>query len=415
MLRGLLFKRPRLVRPVFYGWVLTWLLGPTQLVTWGVVYYTFSVLLTPMRAAMGWSSAQVTGAFSLGVLVSGASSVLVGQWLDQRGPRLLMIGGVCLATLLVGAWSQVRSLAGLYAVWIGLGLVTPAVTYDPAFWVVTRWFLGDQASARNRAMTVLTLFGGLASTAFIPIATALHMAFGWRTALQMLAVLLAACTLVPYGLLLKGRPPPLGPISAQHAPVGLGWNQVLRGGAFWSLTLPLMLTSGAWSALTVHFVSYALSRQIGAALVATAAALVGVLQVVGRLGIVPLGDRFPARRLTAVLCGFQAAAMVSLLVLPSPAGLIGYAVCFGIGHGVMTPMRVTLIADAFGVGRYGTLAGAIKLITTLASALAPVAVGMLVTSTGSYTTALIVIMSFSLVAGALLLRPAAAGTDKMVA
>ena len=393
-----------LKRPVYYGWVLTWLLGPTQLVTWGIVYYTFGVLLAPMRAEMGWSSAEVTGAFSLGLLAGGVSSVVVGRWLDVRGPRLLMIGGVCLSVALVAAWSQVRTLPALYAVWLGLGLVMPAVTYDPAFWVITRWFSGEHARQRGKAMTVLTFFGGLASTAFIPITTALHTALGWRTALLDLAIFLAAVTLIPYVVLLKGQPPALTSTSTPHARTHLDWRQLLRNGGFWRLAVPLMLTSMAWSAISVHFVSYALSRKLDATFVATAAALVGVMQVVGRLIFVPLGDRVAAKYLAATLCSFQAAAIVSLLTLPPQIGLIGYAVCFGIGHGAMTPMRVTLVADAFGVARYGTIAGAIKLISTLTSALAPVAVGVAVTASGNYTPVLAVVMTLSLVAATLLLR-----------
>ena len=91
-------------------------------------------------------------------------------------------------------------------------------------------------------------------------------------------------------------------------------------------------------------------------------------------------------------------------MLPSQIGLIGYAMCFGIGHGAMTPMRVTLVVDAFGVARYGTVAGVIKLISTLTSAFAPVAVGVAVTILGTYTPVLVVVIALSLVASGLLLH-----------
>jgi hypothetical protein len=52
-------------------------------------------------------------------------------------------------------------------VFAGLGLAMAAVLYDPAFAVLAVWF--DRR--RRRAMTMLTLVAGLASTIFVPLAT----------------------------------------------------------------------------------------------------------------------------------------------------------------------------------------------------------------------------------------------------
>src|SRR5205814_147055 len=98
------------VRRLYYGWVLVLTLGVTETISWGVLYYGFSVFVVPMQADMGWSRADTTGAFSLALLLSGLAALPVGRWVDQHGTRLLMTVGACAATLLVLGWSTVGSL-----------------------------------------------------------------------------------------------------------------------------------------------------------------------------------------------------------------------------------------------------------------------------------------------------------------
>src|SRR2546423_10079745 len=66
--------RPGIVTTVFtrrlsYPWLLTLTLGFTETVSWGVLYYAFSVFVGPMQAELGWSRAELTGAFSLALLL----------------------------------------------------------------------------------------------------------------------------------------------------------------------------------------------------------------------------------------------------------------------------------------------------------------------------------------------------------
>src|SRR5439155_6133231 len=107
---------------LYYGWVLVATLGVTQTITWGIVYYSFSVFLPAMEADLGWSRGAMTGAFSLATLLSGICAAPVGRWLDAHGPRLLMTAGSIAAALLVLAWSRVASLGQFYVVWILIGI-----------------------------------------------------------------------------------------------------------------------------------------------------------------------------------------------------------------------------------------------------------------------------------------------------
>src|SRR6266571_2312589 len=107
---------------LYYGWVLIVTLGLTETISWGVLYYAFTVYLAPMEAELGWSRGDMTGAFSLAVLLSGLAAIPVGRWLDRHGPRLLMTLGSIVGSLLVVAWSGVSNLEQLYLIWAGIGL-----------------------------------------------------------------------------------------------------------------------------------------------------------------------------------------------------------------------------------------------------------------------------------------------------
>src|SRR3712207_6177623 len=117
-------------------WRIVGALAVTVTASYGILYYAFAAFLVSMQRDLGHSAAELTGAFSLAILVSGAAGIAVGRWLDCRSPRALMTGGSATAALLVLAWSQVEALWAFYVVWFGLGLAMAAVLYEAAFTVV---------------------------------------------------------------------------------------------------------------------------------------------------------------------------------------------------------------------------------------------------------------------------------------
>ncbi len=153
-------------RGIYYGWVIVVALALTETISWGILFYTFAVVMPAMEAELGWSRVAMTGAFSLALLASGLAAPLVGRWLDRRGPRLLMTLGSVVATLLVVAWSAVEHLASFYLIWLGIGIAMAAVLYEPAFVVVNAWFVRQ----RGRALASITFVAAFASVIFIPLA-----------------------------------------------------------------------------------------------------------------------------------------------------------------------------------------------------------------------------------------------------
>ena len=164
-------------RPLSLGRFSGWLSVP-QLITWGSVFYTFSLLMAPLEAELGMTRAQSSLAFSLALLAEGVMAYAVGRWIDQGHERVVMTVGSLWTAAGLLAHSRIDSLAGFYAVWIWLGIGLAATLYNPAFAVVTRRFPQDF----RRAIITLTFLGGLASTVFIPLVTWWIDLWGWRQA-----------------------------------------------------------------------------------------------------------------------------------------------------------------------------------------------------------------------------------------
>jgi len=76
-----------------FPWPLVSALALAQLVAWGTFYYAFAILMTPMGVELGWSKADMNGALSLGLAVTGTASFAVGRWIDLHGGRTLMALG----------------------------------------------------------------------------------------------------------------------------------------------------------------------------------------------------------------------------------------------------------------------------------------------------------------------------------
>ena len=72
------------------AWSIVGALSVTETVSWGILYYAFAAFLLPMRDDLGFSTAQLTGAYSLALAVSAAAGIAVGRYLDRHSPRALM-------------------------------------------------------------------------------------------------------------------------------------------------------------------------------------------------------------------------------------------------------------------------------------------------------------------------------------
>jgi MFS family permease len=318
--------------------------------------------------------------------------------------------GTVASVILLVVLSQVTSLVQFYVVWALLGLVMATVLYEPAFVVITAWF----ERQRTRAMMIVTLMAGLASTIFFPVAAWLIEQMGWRPALLALAAFLAVTVIVPYALLLRRRPEDIGQhvdgdatAHAAHAAARrvhkLSVGEALRQPSFRWLAVAFGLNSLASIAVYTHLIAYMHDRGFEPTLAASLAGLVGAMQVVGRIILGILGDRVPLRVNAAVVLALQPAAFLILLLAPGIVGLATFVALFGASRGAVTLVRPAFVADIYGRERYGTIAGALAAFVTIATAAAPLSAGAAYDFFGAYDPLLWTFAALSLGAAGVVL------------
>jgi MFS family permease len=395
------------ITPERYGWVIVATLSVTETVTWGIVYYGFPVFLRPMEQDLGASRVAVTGAFSVGLGVSALAALPVGRWIDRHGARGLMTAGSCLATLLMFAWARVHGLPALYAVWFGLGVAMAATLYEPAFAAVVSWF----PRGRDRALLIVTLAAGLASTIFMPIEAWLLSRVGWRSAVTILTVVLGVITIPMHAGLLRRAPASPTRSRAESTPPapvpGMTLAAARQTPVFWALAAAFFVSNFATAALSTHLIPYLVGRGYSPAIAAAVIGWMGAMQLPGRLLFVPISARLGARVMVAAVFVAQALGIAQLPLL----GLIGTLMPFiflqGAANGMATLARATSLAEFFGARHYGAIAGAVALGANGARAIGPVGASLLWVGLGSYPAVFWLLAASLVMAAAALLASGA--------
>ena len=383
-----------------------WLSLP-QLITWGSVFYTFSLLMTPLEAELGMDRAESSLAFSLALLAEGLMAYRVGRWIDAGHERLVMtLGSVWVGLGLLGH-SWVDTVAGFYAAWIWLGLGMAATLYNPAFAVVTRRFAQDF----RRAIITLTFLGGLASTVFIPLFAWWMELWGWRQALWALAALQLLVCAPLHGWLLQGAPRPdpshnhlartqhaapahtTTPTPTTATPV----REHLRHAPFWLLALFMVLTMSVTSALPAHMIALLQESGLSPAWVLAVPAAIGVIQVLGRLVLFVFERHWDVHAANRWIPTLIPAGLLALLVGGlHPLAALVFVLLYGLGNGMNTIVKGTAMAQYVSQAHVGQLNGLLGLPIALARAAAPLILGLLWSAEHGYTLALWWLLTASL-------------------
>jgi len=371
--------RSRFLMPAFRDFVVgPWravpVLGVTQILSWGTIFYT-PVLIVPLIAAeRGWSMSFAMGGFSAGLLAAGLSAPYVGRSIDRFGGHVVMTVGSLIGALgLVLIGLAVGRIAYL-AVWVVLGIAMAANLYDSAFATLGRVF---GAGARS-PITALTLIGGFASTVSWPATHFLLEAFGWRGTYLVYAALLAFISAPLHAWALPRerseahRPPPGdGPAPSTLLPP-YGWPFILVASAFATYAF---VPSG----LSANLLAIFARSGIDAGTVVWIGALFGPAQVGARLIEFAFGRNlhplWVARfALSVLLCAFV---MLALLGISAPVAAC-FALMFGGANGLITITRGAVPLALFGASGYGRLMGRLAGPFLLVQAAAPLVMAFVV-------------------------------------
>lgn len=336
-------------------WRAVLVLGVSQILTWGTLFYA-PVLTVPLIARdRGWSLTFGMGGFSLALLMAGFASPYVGRLIDRYGGHRVMPAGSLLAAAgLVALVYAAHPIAHLLA-WMALGVAIAASLYDAAFATLGRIF----GAAARAPITALTLAGGLASTASWPATYLLLQSLGWRGTYLIYAAVLALVAAPLHALALPRQ-------RATHASSD-GAAAVLATPVLPSRGWPFVMVASAFAAyafvpsgLSAHLLAIFGRAGLDAATVVTIGTLFGPAQVFARICELVFARRTHPLVVARFAIGLLlvAFAMMALFGFSVPVAA-AFMLMFGISNGLITICRGTLPLALFGPVGYGTLIGRI--------------------------------------------------------
>jgi MFS family permease len=381
-------------RDILLGpWRAVLVLGVTEVLAWGALFYP-PVLTVPLIAAeRGWSLAFAMSGLSVALMSAGLVAPAVGRMIDRHGGHVVMTAGSLVgAAGLLALVAADRPLTYL-AAWVLIGAAMAASLYDPAFATLGRIF----GTAARRPITVLTFMGGLASTASWPATHVLLEAHGWRGTYLIYAALLALVA-APLHALALPRQRAIAETRASGAATRPPAHLPTRGRPFWLVAAGFAAYAFVPSGLSAHLLAIFGRAGIDPATVVLIGALFGPSQVASRLcEFTFAGNAHPlylARSAFGlIVCAFLVLAMAGI----SPAAAAGFAVMFGVSNGLVTIARGTVPLALFGPAGYGRLIGRIARPGLAMQSAAPLVLAV-VTERVSDAAALGLACAFALVA-----------------
>ena len=363
-------------------------LGLYAMLMYGITYYAVTTAAPRMAAEFGYPGSSVFAVISVSLLVTAALAPRLGRLTDRIGAAtILLVGALLRSALLVGLALAPE------AVWFALALLLvqilgQATEYDATFAAAVE-LAGEKARS---GMSQITLWGGLASTAFWPVTAFLLDRMSWRTMFLVYAgVLVLLC--VPIAALVRSitarsrtsrtpasatvgdapcpetsvAPPPDAPpfwlVAAAFALGGVAYNLP-------SLMLPILEGLGLGAS---------------AVLIGT---IFGPAQTAGRFFDMVLGDRVRAITVAVAASAMVAVAFGVLLAGGVWAG-IAFAVLFGAGAGVGYVVRGSVVLAIYGPHGYATWLGRLGTVRLVVTALSPLGLSLILENVGAGVVVLV--------------------------
>lgn len=343
-------------------------LAVAQVIVWAAMFYSFPALLLDWERDLGWSKTELSGAFTLSLVISAVLAPVVGRLIDHGLARFVFTGCALFGAVLLALMSRVTQLWQFYLVWLGLGVAMSGVLYEACFAVLTR-ALGSGA---KRAITLTTLIGGFAGTVSFPSAYALVGWGGWRGAVLIFGIVVAfvAVPLIWRGVRVaeQGKEVLAHPASASAGEV----LRVLRKATFWLLAIAFSMTALEHGILLTHLLPLLDDRGFHGETAILAAAMIGPMQVVGRLAVMAAGQH--GSNLGISIACYVALGIAALALLGTraiPMLLVVFVLFQGSGYGLTSIVRPVVTADYLGLRNFGVISGFIALPFFTATAIAP--------------------------------------------
>ena len=305
-------------------------LGISQIISFGLLFYAFAQLKTPLAQSTGVNETMILAAVSGAMVIQGVLALVIGQWIDRFGGLYIMQGGFLIGAIGLGLLSFYLSFVWICACLVLIGVSYAMCTYEVAFGSAVQL---DEPKAR-RNISIITFYGGIASTVtWMSVAPMLEF-----LGLQMTCLCLAGLMLFGawrFWVLSRCYQQEVPQISKTLEP--FRWSILTQSEKRVLMTMGSISTLGflTFTATSMFWINLFSEKFADPALAVVLASLYGPFQVVGRLIEMKFGHRFDAR-----LSGIVATMLMPLALTMIHSDAVEIAVLamilFGMGQGVLT-------------------------------------------------------------------------------
>jgi MFS family permease len=359
---------------------------------------TYAVFLRPLEQEFGWNRSQVTGVYSIYLLVNGATAPLVGLFFDRLGPRWVYGAGVAMLGVAFFSAGSMDSLWQFYlfiGVMIGLGVSLNGMV--PGSALLARWYRTRLSTALGIAFSAV----GIGTIIFVPLTQYLVTHYDWRLAYRVLGgVLLVALPFVLFalpwkrfaaGLELKVEAGKPGSTEG-----GMTLREAMRTPVFWGLAQVFTFTALGMFMVVVQLVAFFIDAGFSPLTAATAYGVLGMMSALSIMFSGFLSDRFGFRQVaTATFIGTGCGMLILLVISAQPllALLVLFVPVFGLCMGARGPIISSISARYFAGKNLATIYGCIYATNSIGAAVGSFIGGVLHDVTGGYRTALLVALA----------------------
>src|SRR5262249_9864263 len=376
---------------IFHGWLIVATAFVCLAVNVGLMFYAWSVFLTPLAEEFGGRAPGGAG-HSFTQAAPPAPRPLVGRGGGHRRARPPPRFGARAQRLRLLLLAHAHSLTALYLCLAGpVALGSTCIGALPNNAAVARWFV----VRRGQALGIATAGISAGGIVMAPLAQYLIVRLGWRDAYVVLAALVLVLVLPPVIAFMRRDPADLGLLPDGEPPAGRDRTQAslalveeemersvrpavaVRQTSFWLLALAFGLTMSGLAGVLLYQIPLLVDRGMPATRAALVLGATAAMGVVGKLGFGALLDRFDPRRVAAVCFCLQAVGVLLLWQARGPLMLACYVVLYGYAMGGNATLQASLVAEAFGRVHFGAIASRLAPFVVAAQALGVPATGYL--------------------------------------
>ena len=388
--------------PIFYGWYLVAICIISMILIYGI-RHSFAVFFSPILEEFRWSRGDIAMMMSLNILIYGFLAPLAGGLADRWRPRVLIPIGIIILGVATAGCAFATRLWHFYFLFGFLMSIGSAFSGWPIFApALMNWF----TKRRGLVLGLGQMGGGLSFVYSIFVEFTIRN-LGWRHAFLALSFILMASLLPLLFWLFFYRPQDKG-MTAYGAedfqppqpqpwverkrersvpPLGGGLREVLKTQQLWFLVASYALYWGiAGYMVMAHQVRFLQDKGFSSVFSASIFALLGIMIFLGQLSAF-LSDWLGREKTHSLATCLSIGGLGALLGVNDTSQvwlLYTFAVLFGYGGGLATPVTYAASADIFHGRHFGMVGGLLLGGMGVGSVLGPWLGGYLFDISGSY-------------------------------